>query len=74
MSVPGSTAQVPTPSELCCFCGQHLEHADPERIRVGVSWEAGGSDHQQTFGAHSKCLTERLHETVKGQGPFFDDD
>ena len=70
--MPVTTAPQQLTSEICCFCGQVLEHEDPERVRIGVRWERAGDEVEQSWGAHRECLLERLHEQVKGQGPFFD--
>jgi hypothetical protein len=76
----GTTISMPTrtttgeTSNLCCFCGQGIEHTDPERIRIDVRWEDGGNQREQDWRAHRKWLLERLHEAVIGAGPFFVDD
>ena len=57
--------------DICCFCGRAVEPADPDRLRIGARWEQDGSQLEQGWGAHRGCLLERLHEQVKGQGPFF---
>jgi hypothetical protein len=70
MSMPIRTAAAQT-SDLCCFCGQGIEQTHPERIQIDAQWEEGGTKRQQSWGAHRKCLLERMHEAVRGQGPFF---
>ena len=72
MSMPIRTVSGQT-SDLCCFCGQGIEHTDPERIRIDACWEEGGNECEQSWRAHRRCLLERLHEAVKGQGRFFSD-
>ena len=73
MSMPVSAAREQEPSGLCCFCGQVVDRADPERVRIGVRWEREGTELDQSWGAHHGCLLECLHEQIKGQGPFFVD-
>jgi len=73
MSMPIRTAAGQT-SDLCCFCGQGIEHTDPERIRIDARWEEGGNEREQSWRAHRRCLLERMHEAVMGEGPFFGDD
>jgi hypothetical protein len=57
---------------VCCFCGEELGGADPERVGVGVEWSDAGGEHEQRWGAHRACVAARLHERVRGVGPFFD--
>jgi hypothetical protein len=74
MSVPLSTSRGPSTADVCCFCGRSVEHSDNEYVRIGVRWIAeGGDERQQSWGAHHACLLERMHEGVKGHGPFFGD-
>jgi hypothetical protein len=73
MSMPIHAATGRT-SDVCCFCGQGIEHTDSERIGIDARWEEGGNERQQSWGAHRKCLRERMHEAVMGEGPFFGDD
>jgi hypothetical protein len=74
MSVPVGGVPGPVESGLCCFCGQSVEQEAPDRIRLGVRWLEDGREREQSWGAHRGCLLERLHEGVKGQGPFFGED
>lgn len=73
MSMPVNALRGPVTSDVCCFCGQRVEYADPEHIRIGVRWDDGGKERTQSWGAHHACLVERMHDRVKGQGPFFGD-
>ena len=73
MSMP-LRAETGRGSDLCCFCGQGIEHTDTERIRIDARWEGGGTERRQSWIAHRTCLLERMHEAVTGQGPFFADD
>ena len=75
----GRTLPIPRRGEsvsdgICCFCGRTVEHADPERVGVSVRWIAGDEELQRSWAAHQTCLLERIHDRVKGQGPFFGDD
>jgi len=63
----------PVTSEFCCFCGQSVEHSDPDRIRLSVRWVDGGEERTQSWGAHHNCLAERMDGSVTGTGPFFGD-
>ena len=36
--------------------------------------EQGGTEREQSWRAHRRCLRERLHEAVLGEGPFFAED
>ncbi len=58
-------------ADVCCFCGQSVEPADPERISLAVSWIDGGQERTQTWGAHHTCLVERMHPSAANTGPFF---
>jgi hypothetical protein len=73
MSLPVSDSTGPVTSDVCCFCGESLEHANPEYIRIAARWEKDGAERQQSWGAHHGCLLERMHERVKEHGPFFGD-
>ena len=72
-ALPVSTSKGPVRSDICCFCGESVEHADPEHLRIDARWEQGGDERQQSWGAHQACLLDRMHDRVKGQGPFFGD-
>lgn len=63
---PGSVTTDP-----CCFCGEDVEHATDERIRLSVRFVDDGSEGEQSWAAHRACLEQRMHERVKGTGPFF---
>jgi|SRR5580693_7019790 hypothetical protein len=71
----GRTLPIPRRGDLagdvCCFCGETVEHADRERVRLSVRWIDGDDEREQSWGAHQSCVLERLNERVKGQGPFF---
>ena len=74
----GRTLPIPSrgervPSGICCFCGEAVEHADPERVGISVRWIDGDDERQQSWLAHQRCLFERMHDSVKSQGPFFGD-
>jgi hypothetical protein len=71
MSVPGSALRDPVTPDVCCFCGVSVEHSDPQRVRLDARWTSDGTDQHQSWAAHHKCLLERMHEGVMGQGPFF---
>jgi hypothetical protein len=73
MAVPGSGLRGPVTSDLCCFCGRRVEHSDSEEIRLSVRWVESGEERDQSWRAHHTCLAERMHEAVKGAGPFFGD-
>ena len=68
--MPVSTPREQETSGICCFCGRAVEPGDPDRVRIDVRSEQDGGQLEQTWGAHHGCLLERLHEDVKGQGPF----
>jgi hypothetical protein len=63
----------PATAEVCCFCGESVEHFDSERIRLGVRWVEDGQERSQGWEAHKRCLAERMHERAAGTGPFFGD-
>jgi hypothetical protein len=71
MSVPVSGLQAPAPAGVCCFCGEVVEHSDSERIRLDARWEADGTEREQSWVAHRKCLFDRLHDRARDEGPFF---
>ena len=73
MAVPGSSLRKPVTSDLCCFCGARVEGADGERTRLTVLWTEGGEEREQSWTSHRTCLAERMHEAVRGAGPFFGD-
>ena len=55
----------------CCFCGESIDDTVDGSITVSASWLEGGEERSQDWGAHRTCLAERLHERVRGTGPFF---
>lgn len=65
------TAQVPVAAEICCFCGREVEQTAGDRIRLSALWIEDDVEHDQAWAAHRSCLVERMHERVKGEGPFF---
>ena len=71
MSLPRTASRGSLASELCCFCGRSVDHAESEPIRVSARWDEDGAEREQSWGAHRACLLERMHEQVKGQGPIF---
>jgi hypothetical protein len=73
MSLPVSDSMGSPTSEVCCFCGETVENSSPEHVRLDARWEKDGAEREQSWEAHHGCLLERLHERVKGQGPFVGD-
>lgn len=73
MSVPLKTPGRAATADLCCFCGEPVEDADAPQIRIDARWEHDGDQRQQSWGAHHRCLVERMHERVKGQQPSLND-
>ena len=71
--MPLDALRGPVTSDICCFCGQSVEHSDSERIRLSVRWQDGGKERTQSWGAHHECVAERMRERVAGTGPFFGD-
>ncbi|HEX4519672.1 MAG TPA: hypothetical protein VH063_08850 [Gaiellaceae bacterium] len=71
MSMPTGAARGPVATDVCCFCGEAVEHATEERLRMTVLWVEDGVEGEQSWAAHRACLSDRLHERVKGTGPFF---
>jgi hypothetical protein len=74
MSVPTSASRDPLTADVGCFCGEGVERSDPEHIRLDARWAGDAGERQQSWGAHRRCLVEQMHEAVRGQGAFFDDD
>jgi hypothetical protein len=70
-AIPIEERRGPVPPDLCCFCGQSVELSDPERVRLSVSWIDDGQESTQSWGAHHRCVVERMHESVTGAGAFF---
>jgi hypothetical protein len=71
MSVPLSRTGGPLTGDVCCFCGEAVADEAGERLRIGARWGGDGDDHEQSWEAHRRCLRERMHERVRGQGPLF---
>jgi hypothetical protein len=63
----------PVDAELCCFCGEGVGDEDGERIRVSARWIDRSNERTQSWGAHRTCLEQRIHDSVAGTGPFFED-
>ena len=72
-TVPTGQLRGPVTADVCCFCGEDVEHTDGERIRLSARWVDDGQEKTQSWGAHRKCLAERMHDRVSGDGPFFGD-
>jgi hypothetical protein len=70
ISVPVKAPQEPT-SEICCFCGEAVEHASSEHIRLEAVWSEDDGERRQSLAAHRRCLAERMHERVRGSGLIF---
>jgi hypothetical protein len=69
-ALPIAGLRGPVTAGLCCFCGQSVEHSDPEWIRLAVDWLEGGEKRTESCDAHRACLVERLHESINA-GLFF---
>ncbi len=63
---PGSAA-----TDSCCFCGREIEHSADDRIRLSAQWIEDDVERGQSWAAHRDCVAERMHERVRGAGPFF---
>jgi hypothetical protein len=61
------------PADSCCFCGESVEQASSEYVRVAAVWTDHDAEKGQSWGAHRRCLAERIDERVRGVGPFFSD-
>jgi hypothetical protein len=72
-SMPIDQPRDPVTADRCCFCGHGVQHSDPEWIRLAANWTDEGHEKMQSWGAHHRCLLERMHESVAGTGPFFGD-
>ena len=72
-TVPVDELRGPVGADICCFCGQSVEHSDAQWIQVTAQWSDSGETRAQSWGAHRKCLAERMHERVAGTGLFFGD-
>jgi hypothetical protein len=72
-TMPVDRTRSPATPDVCCFCGEGVERADGNWIRVDVRWGQGDGEGTQSWGAHRRCLVERMHERVAGTGPFFAD-
>jgi hypothetical protein len=72
-TVPADDLRRPATADVCCFCGETVQHSDDERIRVSARWIDEGRERTQSWGAHHRCLAERMHGAVMGIGPFFGD-
>jgi hypothetical protein len=48
----------------CCFCGESLERADSEWIRLSAQWLDGGQEVLRSWDAHRRCLVERMHDSA----------
>jgi hypothetical protein len=62
----------PIAADGCCFCGREVVEADADSVEVVVRWVGGaGDERSQGWSAHRTCLAGRMHESVRGVGPFF---
>jgi hypothetical protein len=68
ISIPVTEPQDRGAGEVCCFCGEGIEGED---VSVEARWVEGGEERSQTWRAHRACLAGRMHESVRGSGPFF---
>jgi hypothetical protein len=67
---PGPAAG-PFAADSCCFCGEDVE-TGAETVEVVVRWVGdAGEEGSQAWSAHRACLAGRVHESVRGVGPFF---
>jgi hypothetical protein len=73
ISVSVDASRGPVTMGVCCFCGQDVTRSGGERISLSARWNDDATERTQSWEAHRACLTERLHDTVKGAGPFFAD-
>ena len=71
MSVPLEALRGLMTPEVCCFCGQVVKDPGSEHLSLAARWEGGSGEGTQSWAAHRACLAERIHDTVKGTGPFF---
>jgi hypothetical protein len=69
--MPIETPNSVTP-DVCCFCGQAVQHLESEGIHLSAHWLEGGHEKSQSWIAHHTCLGERLHDSMSGTGPFLD--
>jgi len=69
--MPAEASRDAAPAHVCCFCGLDLGDSEPERVLVSARWAEDGEERSQSWGAHHRCLAERMHEAVAGAGPFF---
>ena len=72
-TMPVDRLRGPVTPDVCCFCGEGVEHSENESVRVGVRWGEGANERAQSWSAHRRCLLERMHDRVAGTGPFFED-
>jgi hypothetical protein len=61
----------PVAADGCCFCGADVE-AGADHVSVVVRWVEDGDERSQSWSAHRACLAGRMHESVRGVGPFWD--
>jgi hypothetical protein len=72
-SIPNADLRKPSTEAICCFCGTSVEYSDIEYTSLSVRWTEDGRERRQQWGAHHRCVAERMHERVSGTGPFFGD-
>jgi len=73
MSVPLNASSRSPTVDLCCFCGERVQQADPSAIRIDARWEQGGDERRRSWRAHHRCLFERIDDRVKGEEPSAND-
>jgi hypothetical protein len=71
-AMPVDELRGPVTADLCCFCGQSIQ-APEQRIRLSVTWIHAGRERTQSWGAHHRCLAERMHDSLTDSGDFFGD-
>ena len=69
--MPVDRSRGPASSDLCCFCGQSVEQSDVDYVRLVAHWTEGGEERSQNWGAHRRCVADRMDARVAGTGPFF---
>ena len=72
-ALPVDDLRGPATADLCCFCGRSVQPSDPERVLLSASWLDAGQERTQSWGAHHRCLVERMHESATDTGAFFRD-
>jgi hypothetical protein len=73
ISVPITSLRGPVNSDICCFCGETVDYANSEYVRLAAVWTEDAAEKSQGWGAHHRCLADRMDERVRDVGPFFGD-